>query len=61
MRATPSRSALSRFTLDELAQRKGVRPVRSLVAMARPDVFESDAELEEFLAYTAAKQHTDLA
>jgi hypothetical protein len=29
--------------------------------MARPDVFESDVELEEFLAYTAAKRYTDLA
>jgi hypothetical protein len=49
------------LSLDELARRRGVRPVRSLEEMARPDVFGSDEELEEFLAYTAAKRHADLA
>jgi hypothetical protein len=49
------------LSLDELARRKGVRPVRSLEEMARPEVFGSDEELAEFLAYTAAKRHADLA
>ena len=37
-----------------LARRQGVRPVRNVHDMARPHVFESDEELEEFLAHVAA-------
>ena len=33
----------------ELARRQGVRPVDSLDDLARPDLFESDQELDEFL------------
>jgi hypothetical protein len=49
------------LSLDELARRQGVRPVRSVHDMARPHVFESDEELEEFLAHVAASRHADLA
>ena len=35
--------------LDEQARRKGVRPVASVEEL-RADVFESDEELDEFLA-----------
>ena len=33
----------------ELARRQGVRPVNSLDDLARPDLFESDEELDDFL------------
>ena len=33
----------------ELARRQGVRPVQSLDDLARPDLFESDQELDDFL------------
>ena len=33
----------------ELARRQGVRPVDSLDDLARPDLFESDEELDDFL------------
>jgi len=46
--------------IDELARRKGVRPIESPDEMAR-DVFESDEELEEFLAFIAGARHADLA
>jgi hypothetical protein len=36
-------------SLDEQARRKGVRPIASVDEM-RADVFESDEELDEFLA-----------
>jgi hypothetical protein len=49
------------LSLDELARRRGVKPVTSLRDMARPDLFESDEELEEFLAFTAARRRADLA
>ncbi|MDQ2708280.1 MAG: hypothetical protein M3Z25_11850 [Actinomycetota bacterium] len=49
-----------RMTVEELARRKGVRPIRSLDDMAR-DVFASDDELDEFLAYTYANRQAGLA
>jgi hypothetical protein len=49
------------LSLDELARRRGVKPVHSVQDMARPHVFESDEELEEFLAFTAAKRRANLA
>jgi hypothetical protein len=49
------------LSLDELARRQGVRPVGNVHDMARPNLFESDEELEEFLAHVAASRHTDLA
>lgn len=45
----------------ELARRKGVKPVMSLSDMARPDLFESDEELDDFLAFVAAQRRADLA
>ena len=45
----------------ELARRQGVTPVLSLADMARPDLFESDEELEAFLAHVAAQRRADLA
>lgn len=53
----PRRRAKS---LDEQARRKGVHPVESLEDMAR-DVFSSDEELEEFIAYTYANRRAGLA
>ena len=38
---------------------KGIRPIRSLDELAA-DTFESDEELEEFLAFTYAERHRDL-
>jgi hypothetical protein len=39
---------------------KHARPIRSLDELAA-DTFESDEELEEFLAFTYAERHRDLA
>ena len=43
-------------TLDEQLRRKGVQPIRSVHDLARPDLFESDEELEEFLEFTYASR-----
>lgn len=48
-------------TLDEMARRKGVHPVGSVEEMAQDGVFDSDAELEEFLGHVYAVRHEDLA
>jgi hypothetical protein len=45
----------------ELAQRQGVRPVESVDDLARPGTFESDDELDEFLADLYASRHAGLA
>jgi len=51
--ARPSRS------VTQLLAAKGIRPIRSLDELAA-DTFESDEELEEFLAFTYAERHRDL-
>lgn len=45
----------------ELARRQGVGPVASVEELARPDLFESDEELADFLADLYAARHTGLA
>jgi hypothetical protein len=45
----------------ELARRQGVRPVESVDDLARPGTFESDDELDEFLADLYASRHAGLA
>jgi hypothetical protein len=45
----------------ELARRQGVRPVVSLDDLARPDLFESDQELDEFLTDVYASRRAGTA
>jgi len=47
--------------VSELARRQGVGPVASVDDLARPDLFESDEELADFLADVYAARHTGLA
>jgi hypothetical protein len=47
--------------VEELARRQGVGPVASIDDLARPDLFESDEELDEFLAMVYADRRTGLA
>lgn len=46
-------------TVDEVFQ--GVPPMRSADDLAQPGVFETDAELEEFLADLREMRRADLA
>jgi hypothetical protein len=46
--------------LEELARQQGVRPVESVDDMARPGLFDSDEEWEEFLADLYASRHSGL-
>jgi hypothetical protein len=45
----------------ELVRRQGVRPIASVDELVYPDAFESDEELDEFLADLYASRHTGLA
>jgi hypothetical protein len=46
---------------EELARQQGVKPVESIDELARPDLFESDEELDEFLADLYASRHAGMA
>jgi hypothetical protein len=48
-------------SLDEQVRRLGLRPVKSLDDVARDDVFESDEELDAFLAWYHAERQANLA
>jgi hypothetical protein len=54
----PDRGAES---IDEQARRKGVRPAASADDLAQDGVFDTDEELDAFLAHVAAMRHADLA
>jgi hypothetical protein len=50
-----------RLSLDELARRKGIQPVTSMEDMAQDGVFESDEEVDAFIAHVYASRRADLA
>jgi hypothetical protein len=54
---TAARPGLS---VTQLLAAKGTWPISSLDELAA-DTFESDEEVEEFLAFTYAERHRDLA
>ncbi|WP_425834261.1 hypothetical protein [Streptomyces fractus] len=49
-----------RLSVEELLAAKNVQPIRSLDDL-RADTFESDEEVEEFIAFIYAERHRDLA
>jgi hypothetical protein len=57
--AEPSPSSYA-AELDAQARRKGVRPIASVDEL-RADVFESDEELDDFLADLEAFRHEHMA
>jgi hypothetical protein len=57
-------SAEDEVPTEELARRQGVEPVEpveSVDAMARPELFESDEELDEFLTDLYASRRESIA
>jgi len=52
--------AQPRRSVAQLLAAKNVRPIRSLDDLAA-DTFKSDEELDDFLAFTYAERHRDLA
>jgi len=57
----PVPPAADEVPVEELARRQGIRPVESVDDMARPGLFGSDEELEEFLADLYASRRSGLA
>lgn len=58
MSVPPDRGAES---LDEQARRKGIRPIQSADDLAHDGIFDTDEELDAFLAHVAAMRHADFA
>jgi hypothetical protein len=48
-------------SLDEQARRPGVRPIRSADDLAQDGIFDTDEELDAFLAHVTERRHADLA
>ena len=48
-------------SIDDQARRKGIRPIVSADDLAQDGVFDTDEELDAFLAHVAAMRHADLA
>ncbi len=59
--ATPTWLVDEDVSVEELARRQGVEPVRSVDDMTGPDVFGSDQEWEAFLADLYASRRADMA
>jgi hypothetical protein len=57
----PGLPAADDAPVEELARRQRVQPVASVEDMARPGLFDSDQEWDEFLADLYASRHADLA
>lgn len=55
------RTYSTQVSLDELARRKGARPVKSIHDLAAPEIFETDEELDEFLVYIRAEREASIA
>ncbi|WP_214412714.1 hypothetical protein [Sphaerisporangium fuscum] len=47
-------------SVDELIRAKHARPIRSIGDLAA-DTFESDEELDDFLAFIHAERHSEVA
>ena len=58
--AQPPPSALHVLAQQQLGQ-QGIRPIASTDELVTPGIWESDEELEEFLAFTRAERQRDLA
>lgn len=46
---------------EELLRRQGIRPIGSVDELACPDLFESDDELGEFIAFVRASRNAGVA
>ena len=57
----PEWPAATHVPAEELARRQGIRPITFVDDLARPGLFESDEELDEFLADLYASRRADAA
>jgi len=56
----PIRRAPTRVSAAELARRQGVQPIKDVRDLALPGFFESDEELDEFIAFVYASRRAEI-
>jgi hypothetical protein len=59
--AAPVPLTADEVPVEELARRQGVRPIASVEDMARPGLFDSDQDWDDFLADLYASRRSGLA
>lgn len=57
----PEWGTAEHIPVEELLRRQGVRPIESVDELACPDLFESDDELDEFIAFVRTSRNAELA
>jgi hypothetical protein len=57
----PKRPSSKHVSAEELARRNGLQPIESVDELARPGLFESDEDLDEFLADVYASRRAGMA
>jgi hypothetical protein len=59
----PGESGVSRRheSLDEQVRRRGLKPITSVNDLVCEGIFDTDEELDEFLAFTYAARRSDMA
>ncbi|HET9080827.1 MAG TPA: hypothetical protein VFO01_09985 [Trebonia sp.] len=57
----PEWGTAEHIPVEELLRRQGIRPIKSVDELACPDLFESDDELAEFIAFVRASRNAELA
>jgi hypothetical protein len=57
----PKLPSAEHVSAQELVRRQGAKPITSVAEMARPELFESDQELDEFLAEVYAARRAGMA
>lgn len=50
-----------RESLDEQVRRRNLRPIQSVDDLACEGIFDTDEELDAFLAHVCAERHANLA
>jgi hypothetical protein len=60
-KSPPDLPIADHVSAEELVRRQGARPITSVADMARPELFESDEELDEFIAEVYAARRADLS
>lgn len=57
----PDWGTAEQVPVEELLRRQGVRPVESVDELACPDLFDSDDELAEFIAFVRSSRNAEVA
>jgi hypothetical protein len=57
----PAPPTADEMPVEELARRQGIKPVESVDDMARPGLFDSDEDWEDFLADLYASRRSGMA